>query len=185
MTELPELMVNRSRNSLGLAPSNAVSQRAKTDGEQSITIQNTCLGKNRLTFSTQAASTIIMPSMETESSNTSRAEELKFQANEAFQAHKYSLAIDLYTQAIELNCENAVYWANRAFAHTKLEEYGSAIQDATKAVEIDPRYSKGYYRRGAAHLAMGKFKEALKDFQQNRGNTDGFIHLLWQNTLFI
>ncbi|CAN4103147.1 unnamed protein product [Withania somnifera] len=107
-----------------------------------------------------------MPAMETENSNTSRAEELKQLANEAFKGHKYSQAIDLYTQAIELNSDNAVYWANRAFAHTKLEEYGSAIQDGTRAIEIDPRYSKGYYRRGAAYLAMGKFKDALKDFQQ-------------------
>jgi len=59
-----------------------------------------------------------------------------------FVARKYSQAIDLYTQAIELNGQNAVYWANRAFAHIKLEEYGSAIQDATKAIEIDPKYSK-------------------------------------------
>ncbi|KAK4487640.1 hypothetical protein RD792_005709 [Penstemon davidsonii] len=66
------------------------------------------------------------PTMTTENStNTSRAEELKTLANEAFKAHKYSQAIDLYTQAIE-----------------------------------------GYYRRGAAYLAMGKFKDALKDFQQ-------------------
>ncbi|KAL3638278.1 Serine/threonine-protein phosphatase 5 [Castilleja foliolosa] len=101
-----------------------------------------------------------------DSTNTLRAEELKVLANEAFKAHKYSQAVDLYTQAIELNEDNAVYWANRAFAHTKLEEYGSAIQDATKAIEIDPKYSKGYYRRGAAYLGMGKFKEALKDFQQ-------------------
>ncbi|KAK8275264.1 hypothetical protein V6Z11_D10G127300 [Gossypium hirsutum] len=55
---------------------------------------------------------------------------------------------------------------NCAEAHTKFEEYGSAIQNATKAIEVDPKYSKGYYRRGAAYLAMGKFKEALKDFQQ-------------------
>ncbi|KAL7000625.1 Serine/threonine-protein phosphatase 5 [Sarracenia purpurea var. burkii] len=107
-----------------------------------------------------------MPSMETENSNISRAEEIKLLANEAFKVHRYSQAIDLYTQAIELNSQNAVYWANRAFAHTKLEEYGSAIQDASRAVEVDPKYSKGYYRRGAAYLAMGKFKEALKDFQQ-------------------
>ncbi|KAL3509043.1 hypothetical protein ACH5RR_028444 [Cinchona calisaya] len=100
------------------------------------------------------------------STNPSRAEELKVLANEAFKGRKYSRAIDLYTQAIEVNGDVAVYWANRAFAHTKLEEYGNAILDATKAVEIDPKYSKGYYRRGAAHLAMGKFKEALKDFQQ-------------------
>ncbi|KAF2290638.1 hypothetical protein GH714_014821 [Hevea brasiliensis] len=107
-----------------------------------------------------------MPNMESQDSTVSRGEEIKVLANEAFKAHKYSQAIDLYTQAIELNGKNAVYWANRALAHTKLEEYGSAIQDASKAIEIDPKYSKGYYRRGAAFLAMGKFKEALKDFQQ-------------------
>ncbi|KAJ1282118.1 hypothetical protein BS78_03G025700 [Paspalum vaginatum] len=99
-------------------------------------------------------------------SSAQKAEDLKLRANDAFKANKFSQAIDLYTQAIELNSSNAVYWANRAFAHTKLEEYGSAVQDATKAIEIDPRYTKGYYRRGAAYLAMGKFKEALKDFQQ-------------------
>ncbi|KAK3140499.1 hypothetical protein QOZ80_5AG0401860 [Eleusine coracana subsp. coracana] len=99
-------------------------------------------------------------------SNAQKAEELKVKANDAFKANKFAQAIELYSQAIELNSSNAVYWANRAFAHTKLEEYGSAVQDATKAIEIDPRYSKGYYRRGAAYLAMGKFKEALKDFQQ-------------------
>ncbi|KAI8551222.1 hypothetical protein RHMOL_Rhmol06G0168100 [Rhododendron molle] len=65
-----------------------------------------------------------MPSMETEKSNISQAEEIKFLANEAFKAHKFSQAIALYTQAIELNSQSAVYWANRAFAHTKLEEYG-------------------------------------------------------------
>ncbi|KAL3754785.1 hypothetical protein ACJRO7_001959 [Eucalyptus globulus] len=104
--------------------------------------------------------------MATQNSSVARAEELKLQANEAFKAHKYAQAIDLYSQAIELNGETAVYWANRAFAHSKLEEYGSAIQDASEAIEIDPKYSKGYYRRGAAYLAMGKFKDALKDFQQ-------------------
>ncbi|KAK1568205.1 hypothetical protein Q3G72_021673 [Acer saccharum] len=107
-----------------------------------------------------------MPNMDTGNSDVSRDEQLKNLANEAFKAHKYAQAIDLYTQAIELNDQNAVYWANRSFAHTKLEEYGSAIQDASKAIEVDPKYLKGYYRRGAAYLAMGKFKEALKDFQQ-------------------
>lgn len=62
-----------------------------------------------------------------------------------FSAHKYSQAIDLYTQAIEINSKNAVYWANRAFAHIKLEEYGSAIQDASTAIEVDPKYSKVQY----------------------------------------
>ncbi|KAI8010400.1 Serine/threonine-protein phosphatase 5 [Camellia lanceoleosa] len=122
-----------------------------------------CIGR---IYGSNHKKTTTMPSMETENSNVLRAEEIKLLANEAFKAHKYSQAIDLYTQAIELHSENTVYWANCAIAYARLEEYGSAIQDASRAIEVDPKYSKGYYRRGAAHLAMGKFKEALKDFQQ-------------------
>lgn len=78
-----------------------------------------------------------------------------------FSAHKYSQAIDLYTQAIEANSDNAVYWANRAFAHTKLEEYGSAILDSTKAIEIDPKYSKVkffYFFLGFCFSNRGQYK---------------------------
>lgn len=48
----------------------------------------------------------------------------------------------LYTKAIEIEPQNAVFFANRAFAHIKLEEYGSAVVDATKAIEADPSYAK-------------------------------------------
>lgn len=37
---------------------------------------------------------------------------------------------------------NDADYANRAFANTKLENYGSAVADATKALEIDPKYIK-------------------------------------------
>ncbi|XP_024387762.1 serine/threonine-protein phosphatase 5 [Physcomitrium patens] len=98
--------------------------------------------------------------------DVAKAEELKAAANAAFQAHKFASALNLYTQAIELNPKNAVYWANRAFAHTKMESYGSSIEDATMAIEVDSKYIKGYYRRGTAYLALGKFVKALKDFRQ-------------------
>jgi tetratricopeptide (TPR) repeat protein len=47
-----------------------------------------------------------------------------------------------YTQAIELRPAHAIYYANRAAAHIRLEEYGSAIADATQAIEVDPDYIK-------------------------------------------
>lgn len=94
-----------------------------------------------------------------------KAEELKKQANDAFQEHKFGRAVELYDEAIKYNPGNAILWANRAFAHIKLEEYGSAVEDATRAIELDPKYIKGYYRRGSAHSAMGKFRDALKDFR--------------------
>lgn len=52
-----------------------------------------------------------------------------------------------------------------AFAHIRLEEYGSAIADATKALECDPKYAKAYYRRGDAAFALSRFKDAVRDFR--------------------
>ncbi|XP_059308795.1 serine/threonine-protein phosphatase 5-like isoform X2 [Lycium ferocissimum] len=80
--------------------------------------------------------------------------------------HKYSQAIALYTQMIKLNSENVVYWANHVFAHIKLKEYCSVIEDGAKANEIVPRYSKGYYRREAAYLAMGSSKTHSRIFNR-------------------
>jgi hypothetical protein len=51
-------------------------------------------------------------------------------------------AINLYSKALEQQPANAVLFANRAFAHIKIEEYGSAVADASKAVESDPSYAK-------------------------------------------
>lgn len=73
--------------------------------------------------------------------------------------------MDCYSDAIDLDDANAVYFANRAFCHLKLENYGSAQQDASKAIELDPDYAKGYYRRASAFFAIGKYEQALNDFK--------------------
>ena len=54
----------------------------------------------------------------------------------------YMLAIELYGKAIDSDPLNAVYHANRAFAHIRIETYGSAVEDATEAIAIDPKYVK-------------------------------------------
>jgi serine/threonine-protein phosphatase 5 len=81
--------------------------------------------------------------------DSEKAEELKAAANAAFQANRFAAAIELYSQAIDLNTNNAVYWANRAFAHTKMEEYGSAVEDATKAITVSPTYVKVVHMENA------------------------------------
>lgn len=57
------------------------------------------------------------------------------------EAH-YQKAVDGYTKAILLDPNKAVYYANRAAAHIRLESFGSALADATKAIELDPKYIK-------------------------------------------
>lgn len=101
-----------------------------------------------------------------DAADTEKAEEFKTQGNKMFEQNNFAKALELYTIAIEHDPNNAIYWANRAFCHLKVENYGSAINDSTAAINLNKSYAKSYYRRGAAYLAMGKYKDGLKNFQQ-------------------
>lgn len=50
--------------------------------------------------------------------------------------------------AIGLDSNNAVYFCNRAAAHSKLGNHQAAIEDCNRALELDPTYSKAYGRLG-------------------------------------
>lgn len=95
-----------------------------------------------------------------------KSEEFKAKANKCFADNQLKEAIELYVSALELNPSNHILYANRAFCHIKLENYGSAILDASEAIRREPSYIKGYYRRGTANLALGKLKQAKWDFRE-------------------
>lgn len=80
-------------------------------------------------------------------------------------AKDYENAIKFYSQAIELNPNNAIYYGNRSLAYLRTECYGYALGDATRAIELDKKYIKGYYRRAASNMALGKFRAALRDYE--------------------
>uniref|UniRef100_A0AAQ5X1I0 Serine/threonine-protein phosphatase n=1 Tax=Amphiprion ocellaris TaxID=80972 RepID=A0AAQ5X1I0_AMPOC len=82
-----------------------------------------------------------------------------------FSEKDYENAIKYYSEALELNSSNAIYYSNRSLAYLRTECYGYALADATKALEIDKNYIKGYYRRATSNMALGKFKAALKDYE--------------------
>uniref|UniRef100_A0AAY4DWN1 Serine/threonine-protein phosphatase n=1 Tax=Denticeps clupeoides TaxID=299321 RepID=A0AAY4DWN1_9TELE len=85
--------------------------------------------------------------------------------NAHFCKNDYENAIKYYTEALELNSSNAIYYSNRSLAYLRTECYGYALADATRALEIDKNYIKGYYRRATSNMALGKFKAALKDYE--------------------
>lgn len=63
-----------------------------------------------------------------------RAEALKEEGNQFLSHHKFHLAAEKYSEAIDLY-PSAIYYSNRAQSFIKLESYGSAIQDAKRAIE--------------------------------------------------
>ncbi|XP_016415784.1 serine/threonine-protein phosphatase 5-like [Sinocyclocheilus rhinocerous] len=100
-----------------------------------------------------------------EEERNASAEKLKEKANNYFKDKDYENAIKYYTDALELNPSNAVYYSNRSLAYLRTECYGYALGDATRALELDKNYIKGYYRRATSNMALGKFKAALKDYE--------------------
>ncbi|GIX98664.1 small glutamine-rich tetratricopeptide repeat-containing protein beta, partial [Caerostris darwini] len=98
-----------------------------------------------------------------------KAECLKNMGNTLMRSNMYSEAAKYYSQAIEIDSNNAVYYCNRAAAYSKLNNFHSAIQDCEKAVQLDPMYAKAYGRMGLAYnsldendLAIEAFKKALE-----------------------
>ena len=56
--------------------------------------------------------------------------ELKDQGNKAFQAKDYDTAINLFTEAIELDPQNHVLFSNRSAAKAGKKQWAAALEDA-------------------------------------------------------
>lgn len=79
----------------------------------------------------------------------------------------FDRAVECYSKAIELALAEgsrvpknklAVYYANRAFAQIKLENYGLAIPDAEASIASNPEYEKAYLRLAFAKEVLQHYK---------------------------
>uniref|UniRef100_A0A3B5M9R7 Uncharacterized protein n=1 Tax=Xiphophorus couchianus TaxID=32473 RepID=A0A3B5M9R7_9TELE len=86
--------------------------------------------------------------------------------NNHMKEENYRCAVECYTKAIDLDLRNAVYYCNRAAAHSKLGNYTEVTGDCERAIGIDPTYSKAYGRMGLALTAMNQYPEAISYFKK-------------------
>jgi serine/threonine-protein phosphatase 5 len=93
--------------------------------------QQHCNGSMAVQEATSSENLRVIPAGET-AMGKQLAEQLKEQANQKFKEEKYQDAIDLYSKAIEIVGDDAIYYGNRSFAYLKTEMYGAALADATK-----------------------------------------------------
>lgn len=95
-----------------------------------------------------------------------RAEQYKTQGNDLMKQEKFQEALVCYTQAIDIDDSNAVYFCNRAAAYSKLLQHEHALNDCSRAIQLDPNYSKAYGRKGLAHSAVNQHAAAKECYQQ-------------------
>ncbi|PIA49154.1 hypothetical protein AQUCO_01300188v1 [Aquilegia coerulea] len=86
--------------------------------------------------------------------------DLEKRAKEAFVDDNFELAVDLYSQAIDMDPYNADLFADRAQANIKLMSFTDAVADANKAIELDSSMAKAYLRKGTACLKLEEFQTA-------------------------
>uniref|UniRef100_A0A023FVG0 Putative secreted protein n=1 Tax=Amblyomma parvum TaxID=251391 RepID=A0A023FVG0_AMBPA len=94
------------------------------------------------------------------------AEKFKQEGNNMMKLEMYTAALECYTKAISLDGRNAVYYCNRAAAHSKLDNHLDAIEDCKRALEIDPKYSKAYGRIGLAYASLNQHQKAKECYQK-------------------
>lgn len=93
------------------------------------------------------------------------ATDLEKKAKEAFIDDHFELAVDLYSQAIDLNPNLAELFADRAQANIKLQNFTEAVADANRAIELDPSMAKAFLRKGTACMKLEEYQTAKVAFQ--------------------
>jgi len=85
----------------------------------------------------------------------------KHNGNKAFFKGNYEVAIQRFTEAIELTPENHILYSNRAACYLKIGDWEKALEDSTRCIELKEDFAKGHYRRGLSLLELGGIEEAL------------------------
>ncbi|KAI9984681.1 hypothetical protein PInf_006045 [Phytophthora infestans] len=89
------------------------------------------------------------------------ADAKKNEGNEAFKKQDYSNAVAKYTEAIEIDPTNHVYFSNRSAAYAGWGKFQEAVDDAAECIRINPQFVKAYHRHGVALKGLKKYDEAL------------------------
>ncbi|KAJ9180078.1 hypothetical protein P3X46_008367 [Hevea brasiliensis] len=95
-----------------------------------------------------------------------RAAEAKSRGDDAFRRKDYRMAVDAYTQAIDLDHTDATLLSNRSLCWVRLGQPEHALTDAKACRALRPDWSKACYREGAALRLLQRFDEAANSFYE-------------------
>lgn len=98
--------------------------------------------------------------------NYKKSENKCIEAIEQFSKKHFDKAIELFTEAIELNPYSTFLLVNRSQVHLKSNNLDACIRDCTKALELNPNSVGAFRIRGRAHRLKEEWEDAVRDFCQ-------------------
>jgi tetratricopeptide (TPR) repeat protein len=101
----------------------------------------------------------------------------------AYAGGSYAEAIDLFTQALQVDPGDLNAYLQRGFCHSLSGQYDLAIADFTSVIDRKKDHIWAYISRGSAYKKAGKLDLALKDFdavlQMDPRNEEAFNNRGW------
>lgn len=85
----------------------------------------------------------------------------KKDGDDALRKKEFTLAIECYSEALELDPKNDWVHLHRSIAHAARGDHTKAIEDASRCIRINYRQVEGYYRLALALHAAGQHDQAL------------------------
>lgn len=86
------------------------------------------------------------------------------QGDRYYDLEQYEEAVKSYTEAIQLQANNSMFYNNRGCAYGGLGEYDKAISDYNKAIELDSFNSTAYHNRGYTYNNLKEYEKAISDY---------------------
>jgi len=98
----------------------------------------------------------------------SREKALEFKAlgNKEFQAGNFEVAAEHFSDAIQEDPTDHVFFSNRSGCYASLSDYTKALEDGEMCVKLKPDWAKGYTRKGLAEYFLGKYDQAEATYKQ-------------------
>jgi DnaJ family protein C protein 7 len=98
-----------------------------------------------------------------------KLDRMKEEGNSLFKSGKFREAVDVYTQALEVDPvnkgTNSKILQNRALCYTRIKEYTPAIADCDRALQLDPSYTKARKTKAKALGLSGDWETAVKEYK--------------------
>jgi len=97
---------------------------------------------------------------------TASSEKLKWQAKSAVTEGNYTLAVELFSYALEQVPNYAPYLTNRALCYYRLNDADKVLKDASASIQSDPKWTKGYFYKGKALEMLNRKQEAIEYYRK-------------------
>ena len=91
---------------------------------------------------------------------------LSDKAHELAESGQYEKALELVSEEIKIDANNANVWYNQGILLFKMGRYQDALNSFAQAADIDPEFTEAWYNKGLALMHQQKYLAAIRAFNK-------------------